>query len=117
MARRHLGDLAGATGDVRRSLELYESLPSPGEAWYGMACCHAALAGLARSAGSGVPRASGPTEADRAMEDLRRAVATGSAEFDVFRTEAALDPLRGRDDFQLLLLDLAFPAEAFARRP
>jgi tRNA A-37 threonylcarbamoyl transferase component Bud32 len=117
MARRDRGDLAGASGDVRKSLELYESLPSPGEAWYGTACCHAALAGLARSAGSGVPIASSPTEADRAMEDLRRAVATGSAEFDVFRTEAALDPLRGRDDFQLLLLDLAFPTAAFARRP
>ena len=34
---------------------------------------------------------------------------------DAYRTEDALDPLRGRDDFRLLMMDLAFPAEAFAR--
>jgi hypothetical protein len=31
-----------------------------------------------------------------------------------FRTEDALGPLRSRDDFRLLLMDLAFPAEPFA---
>jgi hypothetical protein len=31
-----------------------------------------------------------------------------------FRTEDALDPLRDREDFRLLLMDLAFPAEPFA---
>jgi hypothetical protein len=30
-----------------------------------------------------------------------------------FRTDDALDPLRGRTDFRLLLLDLAMPAEPF----
>jgi hypothetical protein len=30
------------------------------------------------------------------------------------RLESALDPLRSRDDFQLLMMDLAFPAEPFA---
>jgi hypothetical protein len=35
---------------------------------------------------------------------------------DIFRTEDALDPLRDRPDFRLLLMDLAMPAEAFARR-
>ena len=33
-----------------------------------------------------------------------------------YRYEPALAPLRGRDDFRLLLLDLAFPADPFARR-
>ena len=32
-----------------------------------------------------------------------------------YRTETALDSLRGREDFRLLLLDLAFPVEALAR--
>ena len=32
-----------------------------------------------------------------------------------FRTEDALDPLRNRPDFRLLMLDLAFPADPFAR--
>jgi hypothetical protein len=33
-----------------------------------------------------------------------------------FRIEAALGPLRGREDFRLLMMDLAFPAKMFARR-
>jgi hypothetical protein len=32
----------------------------------------------------------------------------------VYRNETALDPLRGRDDFRLFLLDLAFPHEPLA---
>ena len=30
------------------------------------------------------------------------------------RTEDALDPLRGRDDLKLLMMDLAMPADPFA---
>jgi hypothetical protein len=37
----------------------------------------------------------------------------GFRSVDHFRTETALDPLRGRDDFQLLMMDLAFPAKPF----
>jgi hypothetical protein len=33
---------------------------------------------------------------------------------DAYRHEDALDPLRGRTDFQLLMMDLAFPSEPFA---
>ena len=32
-----------------------------------------------------------------------------------YRTEDALDPLRSRDDFRLLMMDLAMPADPFAR--
>jgi hypothetical protein len=32
---------------------------------------------------------------------------------DAFRTETALDPLRERDHFRLLMLDLAFPTQPF----
>jgi hypothetical protein len=32
------------------------------------------------------------------------------------RTDTDLDPLRSRADFQLLMTDLAFPADPFARR-
>jgi hypothetical protein len=31
-----------------------------------------------------------------------------------YRTEDALDPLRSRDDFPLLMIDLEFPSEPFA---
>ena len=75
---------------------------------------HAALAGLAGRAGSGVSAAEAASEADAAMALLHKAVAMGYRSRDAFRTEDALDPLRGRDDFRLLMMDLAFPADPFA---
>jgi hypothetical protein len=40
----------------------------------------------------------------------------GYRDADAYRTEDALDPLRGREDFKLLMMDLAFPVEPFAVR-
>jgi hypothetical protein len=54
-------------------------------------------------------------EADAAMVLLRKVVAMGFRNAAAFRTEDALDPLRGRDDFRLLMMDLATPADPFAR--
>ena len=49
------------------------------------------------------------------MALLNKAVATGYFSPATYRTEDALDPLRGRDDFKLLMMDLAFPEQVFAR--
>ena len=112
-ARGEMGDPAGAAADARRAILLYDSLPSrSGEEWFETACCHAALAGLA---GSGVSAAEGASEADAAMAELRKAAAMGYRSPDAYRTKDALDPLRGRDDFRLLLMDMAMPSEPFAR--
>jgi hypothetical protein len=78
-------------------------------------CCHAALAGLAGRAGSGVSAAEWEIEAARAVEWLGRAVAMGYRNANEIRVESALDPLRSRDDFKLLMMDVAFPAEVFAQ--
>ncbi len=48
------------------------------------------------------------------MNDLRRAAAAGWRSPAAYRYEPALAPLRRRDDFQLLLWDLAMPADPFA---
>jgi hypothetical protein len=53
--------------------------------------------------------------ADQAMSDLRQAAALGYRNPAQYRYEPALAPLRGCDDFRLLLLDLGFPADPFAR--
>jgi hypothetical protein len=45
---------------------------------------------------------------------LYKAVAMGYRRAGALRTESALNPLRGRDDFRLLMMDLEFPAEPFA---
>ena len=49
------------------------------------------------------------------METLRRAVAAGFRNLVHMQTDTDLDSLRNRPDFQLLMMDLAFPAEPFTR--
>ena len=115
LARRDLGDPAGAAADVRRALGLYDGLATRSrEEWYETACCHAATAGLAGTAGSGVSASEAASEADAAIALLKKAVALGYRLADAVRTEPALDPLRNRPDFRLLMMDLAIPAEPFA---
>jgi hypothetical protein len=75
------------------------------------------LAGLAGRAGSGVSAAEGEEEAAQAMALLHKAVGLGYRNAGRYRTVDALDPLRGRDDFRLLLMDLAFPAQPFTSGP
>jgi hypothetical protein len=115
MALRDLGDPAGAAVDGRRALSLCDGL-SLGSVWdlFEAACCHAALAGLAGKAGSGVSVAEGEIEAAKAMEFLHRALAMWHGHATELRLESALDPLRSREDFQLLMMDVAFLAEPFA---
>ncbi len=114
--RRAEGNFAGASADWRRAGEIYRSFPDRRGGYHLLleASCRAAMAGLAGAAGSGVPADEGPAEADRAMDRLRQAIAMGYRDRDAVRTEPALDPLRGREDFRLLMLDLAFPIEPFA---
>jgi tetratricopeptide (TPR) repeat protein len=116
LARAGMGDLAGAAADARRALGLYDGLPSrAGEEWYETACCHAALAGLAARGGAGLSPAEAAVETEATMGMMHKAIARGYRDMGGFRTEAALDPLRDREDFRLLMMDLVFPAEAFAR--
>jgi hypothetical protein len=115
LAQAALGGASGAAADARRTLGLYDGLPSrSGEEWFETACARAALAGLAGLASSGVSAAEGITEAAAAMAALRRAAAMGHHRLDAYRTEDALVLLRGRDDFKVMMMDLAMPADSFA---
>jgi serine/threonine-protein kinase len=117
LARRALGEPVGAAADIRRAVSLYGSLPSTiGQQSFLWACCHAALTGLAGQAGSGVSAGERQSEAARAMALLHQAVAMGYSNMEEFRTDDALNPIRDRDDFRLLLMDLAMPADPFAAR-
>jgi hypothetical protein len=116
LARRALGEPAGAAAAIRQAVALFDAQTSlSGEYRFLWACSHAALAGLAGQAGSGGPAEEEPSEAERAMALLHQAIAMGYSAAEEYRTADALDPLRDRDDFRLLLLDLAFPADPFAR--
>jgi eukaryotic-like serine/threonine-protein kinase len=113
-ARRMMGDAKGAVADWRRAVLLFEGLPSRSNEFAMLeACCHAMLSGAAGLNGSAVSTSDGPREADRAMDILRREVAYGYRA-NVLRTEPAIGPLRTRPDFQLLIMDVAFPADPFS---
>jgi tetratricopeptide (TPR) repeat protein len=118
LARRALGYAAGAAADARRAVELIDALPPRlGEEWFLSACAHAALAGVAGRDGSVVSAIEAASEAGTAMARLHKAVGVGFRSPDAYRTEDALDPLRGREDFRLLMMDLAMPGEPFAATP
>jgi eukaryotic-like serine/threonine-protein kinase len=82
---------------------------------YDHAATHARLGALASVPGSNVTAALGAAELDRAMDALRRAVANGYRDLPRFERDPDLDTLRQRPDFRLLMLELAFPADPFAR--
>jgi tetratricopeptide (TPR) repeat protein len=75
---------------------------------YDLACT---LALLSVQAGSAADRAA---LNDRAMNALRLAVTTGFRDQAVLRSTPDLAPLRHRSEYQLLLLDLAFPDDPFS---
>jgi eukaryotic-like serine/threonine-protein kinase len=78
-----------------------------------LACCLSLTAGAAADQRSGATAAA--ARADRAMAALRRAVAGGFRNVAQMRADTDLDALRSRDDFRLLLMDAAFPAEPLAQ--
>ena len=53
-------------------------------------------------------------DADHAMNAFREAVALGWSGLAYLKRDPDLDSLRGRADFQLLMMDMAMPAEPFA---
>jgi serine/threonine-protein kinase len=122
-ALRGLGAIqldAGRPGDAvstfRRVVAFGEGNPfSDPETLNYLAECHALLGRAAGVPDSGLPPGEGPVELRRAMEMLHRAVAAGYRDVAWMRRDPDLDPLRSRADFQVLLLDLAFPADPFNR--
>jgi hypothetical protein len=112
-AHRRSGECAAAVADLRRAIALREGLaPLSFEARYDLARNHALLAGLAEAVGSGLSPADGRVEADRAMNVLKQVVAEGYEDA-TMRAEPDFAPLRRRGDFQVLMLDLDFPADPF----
>jgi eukaryotic-like serine/threonine-protein kinase len=109
------GDIAGAAALWRRAETLYASRPCGGQSAIFLACCHGALAGLAGKENSGVSAAEGTSRAEKAMDILHKTFADGYRAPDFLRVEPGLDTLRSRPDFQLLMMDLAFPVDPFAR--
>jgi tetratricopeptide (TPR) repeat protein len=111
------GQPAAAVTHYRRSLSVLEDLKSPTPTdVYDMACCHALIAGMAREPSSGLTPADYRPEAERAVAGVREAFSRGYNNLDwVRRNDPDLKPIRQRPDFQMLIMDLEFPVEPFAR--
>jgi serine/threonine-protein kinase len=106
---------ADAVEPLRRAVSLREAIPNlSSAARYDLARDHALLAAAAADPRSGLTAAGAVAEADRAMAALRRAVAAGYRNLDQLRRDPDFGPFRDRDDFRLLMMDLACPAEPFA---
>ena len=80
---------------------------------YDAACCRSLIAGAAREAGSGLTAAEGRAEAEQAVEGVRRAIDAGYTELSWIRTGDPTSSRSGCPDFQLLMMDLAFPFRPF----
>ena len=115
-AHRANAEFSRAAADLRRAAALVEAVSAPtGEALFVDAGCHASISLLAGLEGTGVPASERAVEAERAMAMLRQAVNMGFRKPETYRTDTALDPIRDRDDFRVLLMDLAMPDDALAR--
>jgi tetratricopeptide (TPR) repeat protein len=98
--------------EARRVLEAIRR-PTPLDL-YNLACTYANLSELD---GSGTtPPSSTERKAlgDRAMDALRRSIASGMTNFAIIVRDHDLDPLRDRADFRALILDRDFPSNPFA---
>ena len=84
-------------------------------ALYNLAGFRSLLSGLATRPVSGLTTSEAMRLGEEAVETLRRTVAAGLQDVAYMRRDTDLDPLRSRPDFQLLLMDLAFPEEPLAR--
>jgi serine/threonine-protein kinase len=109
------GRSAEAVEPLQRAVALREAIPplSP-ETTFDLARGQALLAAATSVPGSSFSSAEGQGEARRAMATMRQAVAAGFHDLSRLDGEADFSALRGRSDFQLLMMDLEFPDDPFA---
>jgi hypothetical protein len=104
VVQRRAGRPAQAVASFRRSIALVEQFPTlTPRNHYGLACCHAQLAGVATDTGSGMTAEQAVAEGELAMATLSQAIAAGFDGVGRLRSDASLDTFRSREDFQKLL--------------
>jgi tetratricopeptide (TPR) repeat protein len=97
---RKVEDVLSRTPQVQPALLLHD-----------LACSHILWSAAGREGAIGPAEREARTQ--RAIAVLGRAVAAGHVDLDQVRRDPLLDPLRPRRDFQEMILDLAFPVDAF----
>ncbi len=109
---------AEAAAEFRQAIAIMEGLcglQPDGYNLYNLACFRSLLSGLAVLPGSGLSAEEAGALGQQAVDTLRRAVDAGGGSLALMRRDPDLDPLRPRPDFQVLMMDLAFPDGPFAR--
>ena len=110
----------GRPAQAVEGLETLSGEPCPeGVSYYNVACLYtrAAKMTLDDPHASAEPAQEARTRNynNRAIDILRKAVAMGFRDVKQFAQDRDLDPVRNRPDFQLLMMDVAFPVQPFAR--
>jgi hypothetical protein len=108
---RHFQKLADLAG-CRATAEMLEKRnPTDAASLYNAACYRAVTASLQARAKDPDAARLAKEDADKAMAWLQKAVAAGYVDSAHMKTDADLDSLRGRADFQKLLADLEAKSE------
>jgi tetratricopeptide (TPR) repeat protein len=111
--RSYANQPAQAVALVRRAIEMMEQIAKVqpnGVHDFSLAGLRALFAGIAAAPGSGVTPAEASAAADQAMADLRSSIRGGQSNIYAILHEKEFDSLRARRDFQMLVMDLVFPA-------
>jgi serine/threonine-protein kinase len=110
---RGAGSHGEALAAFRKATAILEKSESM-EDLYNLACVLAMASTIADPA-EGPAAERRRRDADRAVATIRRVIEMGFADSDTLRNDPQLGLLRSRPDFQLLLMDLAFPADPFSK--
>jgi tetratricopeptide (TPR) repeat protein len=114
---RKVGRRTEALDLLDEAQKLLESLPRTWPTYYyHLACCLALRIPPTTASRTSREVEESRRYGDQAMTSLRRSVAGGFKTFEIYRSTPDLEPLRDREDFQALLMDLAFPTDPFASR-
>jgi hypothetical protein len=108
-SQRDAGRAAEAAGTGRELGQWLEIVVDEPRLMFDGACWHARLSRWADEWKSSLANQEGDEaqrEADRAVEQVRRAIESGFTDLDAIRRDKALDPLRDRADFRNLVANL-----------
>jgi serine/threonine-protein kinase len=113
-----VGRAPEAVAATRRAIALRDAIPAATvETRFDLVRNHALLARLSGNPRLGLSATEGSVEADRAIAALRGAVAAGYRKLRQAQSDPDLEPVRSRSDFQMLVLDIAFPIHPFCSLP
>jgi eukaryotic-like serine/threonine-protein kinase len=116
IALRRCGRPADAVQDFRQSISILQALAEPTpEDYYNMARAQSLMSGAAALPGSGLTTADSRAAALEAMTSLQLSVGAGWQDLALMRADTELAPIRSRPEFQLLMMDVAFPADPFSK--